>query len=351
MRALKLRLKHMGAAALSLGVLLGAAAAEAKEIFLYNWTNYIPRELLDRFTAETGITVTLDTYDSNETLLAKLKAGGTGYDVIVPSDYMVKIMIDEGVIQKIDVNQMENFKLVGKPHDTPWYDPERAYTAPYMWGTTGFTYDRAAVGMDLEDSWKEFFEPRPELAGKIASLNDQVEVIQNALRYLGLPRCNENPADMAKVQALLLAQKPSIAVYNSDGTIERMAAHEVVMHMQWNGAAHRTKADVPGAVFVYPREGLSYWTDNLAIPVGAKNVEEAKVFINWMMTPKAAAEASNFSGYNNGIPTSVEFMDQKLKDDPAVATPEEYLPRLDPNKACSAKSKELYDRVWTKVRQ
>lgn len=344
-------MKGVAGFALAAATLMGVPlSAEARELVLYNWSDYTPPELLKRFTAETGIAITLDLYDSNENMLAKLKAGGSGYDVVVPSDYMVKIMADEGMLIDVGVNKMENFKYVEGPLKAPYFDPERKYTAPYMYGTTSFSYDTGAI-QGLEASWKEFFEPRPELKGKIAVLNDQVEVINNALRYLGLPLCNENPADMKKVQELLLKQKPFVALYNSDGTHERLAAKEVVMHMQWNGAAHRAKQTLPTIDYVYAKEGISLWADNFAVPVGAKNIEEAKIFINWMMDPKNIAEASNFTGYMGAIPAAAPYLDDSLKTDPAVVPPEGADKLFIMAPPCGVKAKELMDKVWTNVRK
>src|SRR5271168_4238284 len=143
-------------------LLLGFAApahAQSKELLLFNWTNYMSPALLKRFETETGIKVTLDTYDTNESMLAKLQAGGTGYDVVVPSGPTVKAMIRDGLLLKSDVNAMPNFKNVRAPFDKPEFDPERAYSAPYMWGTTGIAYDTAVAKGKLDDSWKEILEP------------------------------------------------------------------------------------------------------------------------------------------------------------------------------------------------
>src|SRR4051812_40071653 len=130
------------AAAAAAGVLAAASAAQAAgELYFYNWSNYYPPELLAKFEKDTGIKVTLDVYDSNETLLAKLQAGASGYDVVVPSDYMVSVMIKEGMLEKIDTSSMPNFKNVMAPHDSTPFDPKREYSAPYLWGTTGFNYD------------------------------------------------------------------------------------------------------------------------------------------------------------------------------------------------------------------
>ncbi|NLR74856.1 MULTISPECIES: extracellular solute-binding protein [Leeia] len=339
---------------LALVVALGMSgvARAGGELNLYNWSDYIPLDLLKKFEKDTGIKVNLDVYDSNETLLAKLKAGAKGYDVIVPSDYMVKIMITEKLLEKIDVNKMPNFKNVTAPLNKPVFDPSRSYTAPYMWGVTGFTYDSTRVpGGKLEDSWKSFFEPPAAMKGQMVALNDVNELFVAASLYLKVDQCTEDPKEAQKVLDLLLKQKPMLAMYNSDGTIERMQAKEVILHHQWNGAAHRTKEKLKSAVFVYPKEGMSFWNDNFAIPVGAKNKDNALKFINWMMAPENIALASNFTGYNNAIQGSDKFLLPALRDDPAVNTPAAYRSRFVPNKLCSTKAMALRDKVWTKLKK
>ncbi len=343
--------KLLGSVACAAALTLAAGSAQAEgELFLYNWSNYFPPDLLKKFEADTGIKVTLDVYDSNETMLAKLQAGAAGYDVVVPSDYMVKIMIDEGLAEKINAGEMPNFKNVMAPHDEQPFDPSREYSAPYMWGTTGFTYDSAKAG-ELENSWKEVFEPKDALKGQIAMLNDEVEVYNAAAYYVGVSKCTEDAADAQKILDVLEKQKPFVATYNSDGTIDRMAAGEVVAHMQWNGASHRTKEKLPTATYMYPKEGLSFWADNFVVPTSAPNKENAKTFINWMMAPENAAFASNFTGYMNAIRGSGEFMDESLKTDPAVAMPEEYADRLRPALDCSPAARELRNKVWTRLKK
>ncbi len=341
------------AAALAAGLVLGAGAAQAEgQLFIYNWSNYIPPELLKKFEQETGIKVTLDVYDSNETMLAKLQAGAAGYDIVVPSDYMVRTMIDEGLAQEIDASQMANFKNVKAPHDHPSFDPERKYSVPYLWGTTGFSYDADRVpGGPLEDSWQPFFEPKPELDGQIAVLNDEVSVYNAAAYYTGVDKCTENPDDAQKILAVLEAQKPHVAMYQSDGTIDRMVAGEVIMHMQWNGAAHRTKEQKPSVVYVYPKEGIDFWNDNLVMPKGAPDPDNAKLFLNWMMLPENIAMASNFAGYMNSVAGSEAYLDESLAKDPAVNMPPEYADRLRPGAGCSPQARELRDKVWTRLKK
>ncbi len=339
-------------AAVAAGALLaGAGTAQAKgELFLYNWSNYFPPELLTKFEEETGISVTLDVYDSNETMLAKLQAGAAGYDIVVPTGYMVEIMVDEGLALELDTASMPNFANVMAPHDSPVFDPERKYSAPYMWGTTGVSYDSARVEGELPESWGPFFEPPEALQGEIGALNDETELYNAAAYYLGLDKCTEDPAEAQQILDLLEAQKPHLKMYQSDGTIDRMIAGEVIMHQQWNGAAHRTKAELPTAVFVYPKEGITFWTDNFVVPKDAPNVENAKTFINWMMAPENIAVATNYTGYMNAIRGSVDYLDESLANDPAVNMPEAYADRLRPSVNCSVKARELRNRVWTRLK-
>ncbi|MDX1434216.1 MAG: extracellular solute-binding protein, partial [Gammaproteobacteria bacterium] len=226
------------------------------------------------------------------------------------------------------------------------------YSAPYMWGTTGITYDSARVpGGELQATWKEFFEPRDALKGQVVALNDQVEVWNAAAYYLGLDKCTESAEDGQKILTLLEAQKPMLAMYQSSGTIDRMVAGEVIMHHQWNGASHRVREKLPTARYLYPKEGLSLWGDHFVVPKGAPHVENAKTFINWMMDPKNVAEASNFTGYMNAISGSDKYLDESLKTDPAVNMPVAYADRLRPTKDCSKESRELRDKVWTRLKK
>jgi spermidine/putrescine transport system substrate-binding protein len=326
------------------------AHAQSKELLLFNWSNYMPPDLLKRFEAETGIKVTLDTYDSNETMLAKLQAGGAGYDVVVPTGPTVQVMIRDGLLMKVDAQQMTNFKNVRAPFDKPAFDPERAYTVPYMWGSTGIAYDTAKVpGGKIEESWKELFEPRSQFAGQIGMLKDENDVLGAAAFYLGYDYCFDKPEEGQKVLELLEKQKPAVKVYNSEGTVDRVGGGDVAMELMWNGSFHRAHKKLATVAYIYPREGLALWGDNLAIPKGAKNIDNARLFLNWMMEPKNAAEATNFLGYNNAIKGSEQFLDASLRDDPAVNTPEEDAARFRPVRDCPKPSLDLKDRIWTRL--
>jgi len=320
------------------------------ELNLYNWTDYISPELLDRFESETGITVNLDNFDSNETMLSKLQAGGANYDVIVPSDYMVAQMIELGLLQEVDPASFPNGQYIKPEFMDVYFDPGRKYSAPYMYGTTGIAYDPTKTGVEIT-SWADFFDADSPAAGKIGTLNDQVEVIHAALRAVGSQPCSTNREDYVKVEELLAGWKPGVAVINSDGVIGRMASGEQIMHMMWNGAFTRAQADNPNLQYVYPAEGINLWSDNFAVPVGAQNVDNAKIFINWMMDPANIGEATNFVGYDNGITGSSEFMTAELGANPAVVIPEEFKALAQPTPGCPVEAIDLYDQVWTNFKK
>jgi spermidine/putrescine transport system substrate-binding protein len=317
---------------------------------LYNWTDYISPDVLKRFEEETGISVKLDNFDSNETLLSKLQAGGANYDVIVPSDYMVAQMVELGLLEEVDPASFPNGSNIKPEFMDVYFDPGRKYSAPYMYGTTGIAYDPTKTGVEVT-SWADFFDADSPAAGKIGTLNDQVEVIHAALRATGAEPCSTNRDDYIKVEELLAGWKPNVAVINSDGVIGRMASGEQNMHMMWNGAFTRAQADNANLKYVYPSEGITLWSDNFAVPVGAQNLDNAKIFINWMMDPANIGEATNFVGYDNGISGSAEFMDPALGSNDAVIIPEEFVSLANPVPGCSVEAIDLYDQVWTNFKK
>lgn len=325
--------------------------AQSKELKLFNWAHYMSPELLKRFEAETGIKVIVGSYDNNEAMLSTLRAGVIEYDLVVPTGQTLKNMIREGMLLRIDAASLPNFKGVGAPFDKPDFDPERAYSIPYMWGTTGIAYDTEVAGGKLEESWKAIFEPPPALVGKVGMLNSPAEAWNAAAHYLGIDRCTEKQQDAQRILDVLTKQKAAVSVYSSNGTAYRLLTGEVAMQQMWNGAYRRAKARKASLEWIYPKEGLDAWSDNFAVPKGAQNQENAKVFLNWMMDPKNIAEASNFLGYNNAIPASVPLLSSALGAEVAILTPPDKLALLRPTLACGPVTLDLREKVWTQLRR
>ncbi len=319
------------------------------DVNLYNWTDYISEDLLARFSEETGIKVNLSNYDSNESMLAALAAGATGYDVIVPSDYIIPLLIEQELIQPIEAFALDNAAHIDPAFLDPYFDVGRVYTAPYLYGTTGLAVDTSQVP-DPPDSWAEFFAVPEGSHGSIGMMNDQVEVVHAVLRAVGAEPCSTDPGDYARAEELLGGFKSSVSVINSDGIIERMAAGENSIHMEWNGAAYRSSLENPNLVYVYPSDGLTLWQDNFAVPTGAPNFEQALVFINWMMDPANIADATNWNAYGNAIVGSDAYVDAELASSPMVVPGSQELSYAGPVESCPIEAIDLYDRLWTSFR-
>ena len=316
------------------------------DLNLYNWSDYIPPDEIKRFEDETGIKVHLDVFDSNDSMIAKLQAGGANYDVIVPTDYAVAQLIDLGMLEEVDPASFPNGQYIKPEQMSLYFDPGRKYSAPFMYGTTGIAYDPTKTGGEIT-SWADYYAADNPAAGSMSVLNGQNDIVNSALRAVGAQPCSTNRDDYIKVEALLNDFKPNLKVISSDGTIARMTSGETSEAMMWNGDYHRAAKDNKNLAWVYPAEGLTMWVDNFAVPKGAQNLDNAKIFINWMMDPKNIAEASDYTAYDNGITGSVEFMDPGLASDPAIATPAEQASLLQSVPQCPQEAVDLYTKVFT----
>ncbi len=325
----------------------GTAAAEGK-LNIYNWGNYTNPVLIEKFEKAHNVEVTLDGYDSNETMLAKVKEGGTGYDIVVPGDYMIKIMIGEGLLAKVEPNKMENFKNVDPKWVDVWWDPGRDYSVPYQWGTTSFTVDTAIYSGDV-NTLKLLFDPPPELQGRINMLNDMNDVINAGLRYLGYPRCNDNQDQLREATELLLNAKQHWRTMDYS-IIEKLTSKDVDLSQSWNGAAMRAREQRPTLQYAYPKEGFTGWMDNVAVLSDAPNMENAKLFINFIMDPENAALISDFAKYANGILGSDKFMDPAMLSAPEIVMPAD-APTPDFVQPCPQATVDLYNKIWTRLKQ
>ncbi len=329
--------------------LLAAGTARAdKQLLFYNWTNYTSPELIKKFEAETGIKVTLDTYDSNETLLAKLRAGGAGYDLAVSSSDFVPILIEQDLLRRVDAAAMPDYKNISaRWREAPW-DKGNAYSIPWNWGFTSAAVD-TAIYKGSTDTLKVLFEPPPELAGHVGMFGSPSEVASLGMVYLGHAPCTAEPAALKELDALLQKQKPAVKLYNSDGGIERMSSGETPLAQMWSGAALRARLAKPSIHYIFPREGLIVWMDNLVVPKNGPNPESAKAWIDFMMKPENAALQSNFTGYQNGIDGSEKFMNPEYANAPEFNAPADI--KVFFSLVCPEAATRAYDRIWTRLRQ
>jgi len=344
-----MRARIAGQVALAGAVLAAPLPVRASgNLYIYNWTDYTAPALIEKFEKETGIKVAVDTYDSNETLLAKLKAGGAGYDIVVISSDFVPIFIAERLIQKIEAPEMPGFTNIEARWRGPAWDKDNAYTVPFDWGVTSFDINTRYVKGPI-DSLKTLLEPPAEAKGKVGMLSAPSEVMSTAELYLGLPPCQTDVANMKKVSALLEAQSPSVKVYASDGAIEREASGETWIIQIWNGDAARARLNNPDVKFIFPKEGVVGWMDNMAIPAGAKDPDNAKRFIEFMLKPENSAVSENFTHYSSALAGVEPFLDPALREAPELKVPPGEKIVFTPT--CPQPAIKLIDRVWTRLRR
>ena len=333
--------------ALTLTTALTASTAFAEgSLNIYAWSDSIDPALIAKFEADHGVTVNVGSYQSNEDLLTKLQAGSSGYDIVMPSQHFVKIMIDLGLLQAIDVKQMPAYAHILEKWRNQWWDPENAYSIPFALGTAGFAVNRDLYSGPI-DSWSVYFEPGADLAGKIGSLDYPDEVVGAAQLYLGVPFCSEDPVEMKRVLDLLMAQKASVASYSSDNIEDRIGSGQVAAHFWWDGEASQARIKGANLAYAMPKEGLVGWLDSLAVPVEAPNRDNALAFINFMSETANATQQANY--YGHGSPIAINTAD-------AVNTPEN-APEIFPivpvvfSQACSPAAQDLVTKVWTALLQ
>ena len=323
-------------------------ALAAGDLHIYNWGNYTNPELVKKFEKAYDVKVTLDDYDSNETMLSKVRAGNSGYDIVVPSDYTVKIMIGDGLLEKTEPNKMENFKNMRPEFVGIYWDTGRNYTVPWQFGMTTFTINTAKYKGDY-NTLAIMFNPPEELKGRINMLDDITSVMHAAERYLDIPRCGADKANLKKLNDLLLSAKPYWRTMSYD-TQAKMVAGDVDVTQDWNGDSYRIRQQLPTAAFAYTKEGIEGWMDNVAVLKGAANLENAKLFQNFMMDPVNAALASDFAGYDNGITGSHDFMSKDLAASPELNRPVDApVPEFVP--PCPPEVVEIYNKIWTNLKK
>ncbi len=325
----------------------------SKEINLYAWSEYVPQELLDAFAKEYKIKVNYDTYASNEELLAKLQAGKTNYDVILPSDYTVSILIGQKMLEPIDLDHMPNLANVDDQFKNPYYDPGNQYTVPYQWGSVAIAVNTTKVTKPITkyaDLWD------PTFKGKLVVLDDEREIIGMALLVLGYDKNSTDPAQLDAAKKKLIELKPNIKLYDSDSPKTALLSGEAVAGVVWNGEASLAHQEYAKITYVLPEEGMGVWIDNLAVPKGAPHKDAAIAFLNFVLRPDMSiliTKAFPYSSVNKAAlellktqdpDTYKQYMDFSATNPPADAVKKGHVIK-DVGDATT-----LWDKVWTEVK-
>ena len=350
------------------GVLVAstALAVEAREVRIFNWSDYIDESILEAFEAETGIDVTYDVFDSNEVLETRLLAGQTGYDIVVPTGTFLARQIQAGVFQPLDKDALPNLGNMWSDIEERMelYDPDNTYSINYMWGTTGIGINvdmvQERLGADFDyNTWDLVFDP--EIAAQLQDcgifwLDAPTEMIPAALNYLGLDPRSTDPGEIAQAQDMMMASRDTVQKFHNSENINALANGDICVAVGWSGdmlIARDRAAEADNGVnveYLIPSEGALMWFDQMAIPADAPNPEEAHIFLNYIMQPEAIAAASNYVYYANGNLASQPLLNDDVIGDTAIYPDEETVGRLYTILPYDPRTQRVVTRTWTTVK-
>lgn len=325
------------------------ASADDKELNIFVWTEYVPDSVIEEFTEETGIKVNVTTFSSNEDMLAKVKAEAEGtYDILQPSDYMVKQMADQGMLEEIDKDKLTNLSNIGEAYLNPSYDPDNKYSIPYQGGVAGIAVNTDKVDKEIT-SYADLFDP--SLKDSLVVLDDFRAVIGMTERSMGLSMNETDPDKLAEVEDKLMTLKDNIKVYDSDSPKSALISGDCTVGFCWSAEIALAMEENPAIQVVYPEEGPYVFMDNWVISKGAKHYDEALEFINYMLRADTSVKVSEEFPYLNPNTAAVEEMGAEYSDNPAKNPPAdviasgEYVDNLDTDTLA------IYDSMWTKLKE
>ncbi len=343
------------------------AALMAQDVLnVYNWSDYIAEDTIAQFEEEFGVTVNYDVYDSNEVLEARLFAGNTGFDIVVPTSDFLRRQAAAGVYMPLDKDKLPNLGNMDAElmEAAAAYDPDNAHAVIYMWGTTGIGYDAAKIterlGEDAPlDSWSLIFDP--EIVSQLADcgvtmLDAPTEMLPAAMNYLGLDPRSTDTADFEAGAELLESIRPHVRYFHSSQYISDLANGDVCLSVGWSGDIFQAQARAAEAengveiTYVIPDEGALQWFDMMAIPADAPNPDLAHEFINFIMRPDVTADITNYVWYANANEASMELVDEEITSDPAIFPTDETAQVLYPAAVYDARTDRTVNRLWTQVK-
>ncbi|MEO1000242.1 MAG: polyamine ABC transporter substrate-binding protein [Pseudomonadota bacterium] len=344
----------------------GAAAAQDRVLNVYNWSDYIAEDTIAQFEEQFGVEVNYDVYDSNEVLEAKLLAGSTGFDVVVPTSDFLARQIQAGVYQPLDPALLPNLANMDAAlmANAAAYDPGNEHAVVYMWGTTGIGYNAAAIAERLgdeapTDSWALVFDPQYAEALAdcgISFLDAPTELLPAAMNYLGLDPRSTDRADFEAAAELLMQVRPHIRYFHSSQYITDLANGDICVSVGWSGDVFQAQARAAEAengveiAYVIPKEGALQWFDMMAIPADAPNPELAHQFINFIMDAQVTADITNYVWYANANAASMPLVDAEITADPGIFPTEEAKANLWGAEIYDARTDRVVNRLWTEVK-
>lgn len=324
----------------------GAGKQGQSTLRIYNWGDYIDPDVLQQFEDENpDIHVVYDTFDSNESMLAKMD-GGVQYDILVPSDYMIEKLIAEDRLAELDLSKIENYANINDSFKSPAYDPENKYSVPYMWGTLGILYNTSMVN-ETVDSWNILWNDAYK--GQIIMYDSSRDSMAVALRKLGYSVNTKNDSEIQAAADALTAQKPLVKAYMTDAIKQAMIGGSGALAVVYSGDAILCMDENEDLAYAVPKEGSNIWFDSLVVTKDCQNMDAAYRFINFMCDPDVAAKNSAYIGYSTPNKTALEKMDADIKNDPAYNPSAEVIAKCEVYLDLGDKT-DLYNQLWEKVK-
>jgi spermidine/putrescine transport system substrate-binding protein len=312
-----------------------------KELHIYNWSDYIAEDTVPNFEKEFGVKVTYDTFESNEEMVAKLQAGATGYDIIVPSGYIIPVLTATDLIVPINKKYLTNWGNVSPIFQNLSTDPGNAHTVPWQWGTTGIAYRNDRIKTPI-DSWAVFHDMKQH--GKMTMMDDGREVIGAFLRYRGHSLNSTDAQELAAAKKDSIEAKKHLKAYISAPVKAQLISGDVLIAQLWNGDTTQAKAEQPNLAYVIPKEGCTIWGDSMCVPKGAPNPRAAHEWMNYILRPEVGAALSEATGY--GTPNAAAA---KLMKTPVPYPSEDELKRLE-YQVDLGKDTATWDQIWTEIK-
>lgn len=324
----------------------GCGKAEQTTLKVYNWGDYIDKDVLAEFEKQNNIKIIYEEFATNEEMYVKLKAGGGTYDIAIPSDYMIKKMINEDMLQPVNVSNIPNYSLIDDRFKNLAFDPSNQYSVPYMWGTVGILYNKKMVQESVE-SWKILWDEK--YSKKILMLDSQRDAIGITLKMLGYSLNSKNEAELNQAKEMLIKQKPLVLAYVGDEVKDKMIAGEAALAVVWSGDAVFMKKENPDLEYVIPQEGSNIWFDSMVIPKTSQHKEAAEKFINYMCSTGVAFKNADYIGYSTPHSEARKELPAELTSDKTYYPEEGQLKNSEVFEDLSDVL-PLYDRIWTEIK-
>ncbi len=323
----------------------GSSSGGKVTLKVYNWGDYIGENVVKEFEDKYNINVVYDTFATNEDMYVKLKSGGSDYDVAIPSDYMIKKMINENMVNKINFDNIPNYKFIEPKFKNLAYDPNNEYSVPYMWGTVGIIYNKTMV-QEPVDSWNILWDKKYDK--QIFMLDSQRDSIGITLKKLGYSLNTKNIDELEKAKDELIKQKDIVQAYVGDEVKDKMIMGEGAMAVVWSGDAVFMKRENTDLEYAIPKEGSNLWFDAMVIPTTSKHQKEAEMFINFMCDTEIAFENTDYIGYSTPQTETRKKLSEDLLSDIAAYPTDDQIKNCEVFEDLDASIKD-YDRIWTEI--